>query len=384
MTDTSELLETDSTQIGEGEVDVGGHQETESPSTDPISAAIEKAHAKLEERDSVSDKSEASPLSDAARTLASAKKAKATSEKAPTNLDQSAKVEQPRADKAQVESTQAPHFWSSERKALFSKAEPQLQKAIVEEVQKTEQWARGIAQEAKEAVQVRDELDKIFGPYDTKFRQIGATRLQVADRLMAWQDQLDENPVQAINKLLRSYNLSPEHLLHDGYEEPYRDPAVDEQARRIQELETQIQAITESAQGQRYQGVQSQIEKFINETDEAGNLLHPHVQRLEPQIAHQVKSLRASNPNASEYQLLKAAYDQVISEIESNFVQPKLSVVQNQNQKAETDQRRAEQAKKAANATLRGIPAPGAVSNRPKAKNVDEAMERAWSRMTGS
>lgn len=387
----NDLLETDTSP--ETEAIETGVEETQSASVDPISAALEKAQATIDERDSAQSSEKESPISDAARTLASHKKAKkAGTEAAPAtpqqkDLDQSAKVEEkPRAEKVQAEGVNAPHFWSPENKALFSRADPGLQKAITGEVQKIEEWARGIAQEAKGAVEFQGQLNQVFEPYSTKFRKIGATPLQVVDRLMAWQDELDLNPAGAIRKLLASYNLSPEHLMAmaegDPYEQ-YADPRVDEAQKRIDELESQIQAMTQAAQGQRVQAVQSALDKFINETDEQGNLVHPHVNKLEPQIVHYTRQIRASQPMLSEYQVLKTAYARVMSDIEENFVQPKISTVQNQVQKQEVDQKRAEQAKRAASTSLRGSPAPGAVSSRPKPKSTDEALEMAWSHMNG-
>lgn len=356
--------------------------------SESIRQAIEKAQATIDERDTTQGaESEKNPLSDAARTLASAKKTKKAESKAPTDIDQGAKVEEKaRAETVQPEGVRVdpPHFWSPDRKQLFARAEPELQKAILAEVQRTEEWARGIAHEAKDAVQLRDGLHQIYEPHQSKFKAYGIDNLEATSRLMGWQEQLDTDPIPAFNRLLRTYGLTPEHLINGYVEEPIQDPAISEATRRIQELESQIQAMTSSAQGQRLQSVQSQIDKFLNATDDQGNLLHPYVEQLKPQIAKQIQILRASNPDASDYEVLRSAYLNVVKEFDQIFIQPKLSTLQVEQQKQEQNIKRAEQAKRAASASIKGSPAPGAAMSRPKVGSFNEAMERAWSQMTGA
>lgn len=367
--------------------------ETSEPANDPINAAIAKAQATIEAREREPQEGDTTPLSDAARTLSQARKAKKEKSQAGApqkDLDQSAEVKQPRADEVQAgsrprETVPAPHFWSPENKALFSRAEPGLQKAIMGEVQKVEEWARGIAHEAKDAVSLRDSLNQLFEPYSTKFRQIGVTPVQVVDRLMAWQDDLDTNPRAAIRKLSASYNLEPQHLMgEDVYDEPYTDPRLDQALSKVQELESQLQAFTQNVQGQQVHGIQTAIERFMTETDAQGNLLHPYVSDLEAQLAYEVKKVRASNRSLSEYDVLKTAYSNVVNGIEDKFVKPKLSVVTEQAQRQEADGKRKEQARRAANASLRTNPTPGGVPQRVKPKSVDEAMELAWGQLTGT
>lgn len=344
-----------------------------SPAKDTVRAAIETAYERLEQggADNTADDSEG----DTPSTV----EAK-TDQKLDEKTDLTPENQEPSAD---VEAIEAPDFWDTKAKALFAKADPDLRKYIAESEAQRTGFLNRVANEAQAARTEQRELERIYGPHESKFRTWGINRTQATDRLMGWQDILDQNPRYGMAKLAATYGLTPADFDWDEAEaegQSREDPRLTQALSTIEEL-TNWRSSFEQSQVQAARGaLEAEIDAFKNEADANGNPLRPYFDFYAPQIGQKILEIRQRSPNKSPREILTEAHDFVTSHVRSTYVEPEAQKMAQA--KAEQIRTRSQRAQ-AANASQVRTPAPQSTPL-PKPSSIRDALEMADSMLGGS
>lgn len=120
---------------------------------------------------------------------------------------------------------------------------------------------------------------------------------QVLQKLLAWEVALrGEQKVDAAKQLLRQMGIQPDQLLDVEADPLDLDPAVQQTNERIMRLENQLASQQQAAvavQQQQQAGMVNQMDGIYNtfraETDGAGNLLRPHLSKVEKDMTQLVR-----------------------------------------------------------------------------------------------
>jgi hypothetical protein len=223
----------------------------------------------------------------------------------------------------------------------------------------------------------------VFKPYELKLKAYGVSDpLQAAERLLAWNDIIENDPLTAVKTLMQRNGLTPQDLMYqdDGNGQPQQqyqsDPRVDEAIAKAEAAERRLQEWQES---QQMAALQNEVNAFKNSKDSSGQTRKAFAEMYAPQISQAVDALTRLNPGLSRTEQLTQAYDYVQAEVRklvggsvTNGVRP-----------AAKPEQLAQHAKKAqaAASSVTGAPASGTAPQRPSAKSIEEAMDRAEERL---
>lgn len=274
-----------------------------------------------------------------------------------------------------------PAFWSTERKALFAKAPRELQEVIAERElvlqqqlsRATNEASRGKAfekrlyedMESPEAVQahkaklqvqgIRDEVDELH-------------------RYRAWDRVFNSNAKTGIADLMRKNGLTPYDFFEDDgqnqQQTPVNDPRIDEALQKAEEAKQRFESWQEE---QRVATLKQQVESFKDSKDESGQPRRQFVELYAPQIDQALASIQRNYPDMPLVEALTHATEFVRTEVTKlHGISPKPQV-----QKPQVDPIAQAKKAKAAASSVTGAPSSGTAPQRPRAKSIDEAMDRA-------
>lgn len=256
-------------------------------------------------------------------------KEEATQEEAP-DLDQVAEAEE-QVNVAESE-TPAPSLvnpparWSSEGKALFNKASPELQQFISARELETQQIISRVASEAERGKQLIQRLNSNFETPEAFERH---KALMAADgikdevdelhRYRAWDSIIRSDVKGYITGLMRNNGLTPQDLLTDGngYEEPYQDPRFDEVTNQLRQTQSTLEKLQRDKEEAENRSLMAEVDSFKAGKDSYGNTRKAFLEMYEPQIAHIVTQIRQANPGISRTDALNEGYEHVLREVRS-------------------------------------------------------------------
>ena len=281
-------------------------------------------------------------------------------------------IEPEKAPEAPAETVEAPQFWSAERKALWSKVPVEAQKAVLDYENQRNAWANRIANEVAGVRQSQKQLDSIIEPHVTRLKGAGVTPIEAVDKLLRWSDVLDDDAtrIQGFKRLLASYELTPEHLLN-GQEVEQVDPVYSQLSSELSDLkkwkEEQEQQRQQQEADYEQRNMLSEIETVKAEKDERGNAKFPMFDFFTPHMAQVIPQLKASNPLASNADVIRVAYAEVSKQF-PQIAQPAAPV------QPIADKQRVERAQRATKLNVSSRPTTEVPS---KPKNAREALREA-------
>lgn len=159
---------------------------------------------------------------------------------------------------AQQQPSGPPASWSAAAKADFGT----LPEHIRQEVLKREaDIQRGLAQQQSGAERL-NRLTALFQPRAEKLRMAGVTEDQAIGQLLAAQDYLERDPVNAISYLARSYGVD---LRVFGQGQGQQQPQEAQLPPVVQQLAQQVQALTNAHAQQQQQAQESQRGQYIGQ-----------------------------------------------------------------------------------------------------------------------
>lgn len=272
----------------------------------------------------------------------------------------------------EAESVGEPKWWTKDERKAFASVPPEVKKIILAKEQQMVDWAHRHQSSVAQAANRYKALDETFEPYRTKLMRHGLDDVSAMRRFLGWQDAMEKDPVGTLRELASTLGVSPENLMQTGQQEQ-EDPRFVEMQKTVQEMREMFEMQQRQAAESHQATIASDIQAFKTQTDENGNLLRPHVDLLEPQIAQLVAQYRAANPQASNYQILDAAYNQVMEQFGQTLIQPQVQQVQ-QSQMAAIQQKA--QAARRASASLPSNS--GSITAPRKPKSTRDALDMAF------
>lgn len=354
--------------------------ELEAPAPDSPDKAL--ATTEGEAQDASEEPSAKSVLRDKSGKFTKPQGATSAEEQTPQISDQDvAKSEQGEAVTEDLATSEAPPielpaFWSADEKEAVAKAPREVQELIArKEAQRTE-WANRIATESERGRGIEKRAGEVFEPHQARLRSQGIRDpFEAVDRLLGWEERLNTDFEATIVDMLRRNGRTPYDL--QAYVEGGGQQFQSQEAQPAEPKESPEQ-IVERMLAERE--LKSELESFKDGTDSLGQSRRAFVQVYEPQISQAITAIRTHNPQLSRTEALNHAYEFVLSEVRKihgfNGTAPVKVPAPKAPQAA--DPKKA----KSASATVSGAPSSGVATPRPRAKNIDEALDRAAEQLT--
>lgn len=274
----------------------------------------------------------------------------------------------------EVEQIPPPNSWSKESKELWQAIPPKARQEIYQKELDRERVFTQRTMEAAELKRRYQQLDDLFSPYQDEMLSKGLTPSQLVGQYMMFEKAFSENPAQVIKNLMAAKGLDFNSLTDDPSQ---INP-------EIQGLKQQVGTLTQYLQ-QQYQAVDQQAHQarvqeaydFANETDANGNLIRPYFEQASEMILLHAGQLAQRYPQATNRQILEAAYDMAIYADPNTRSAVMESYARQQAAKQIEDARKQAQKARRASSPLRGSPSGGAM-NGNRALTLDEAVEAAY------
>ncbi len=250
--------------------------------------------------------------------------------------DQVAKEKQPSID--------PPMSWTAEAKAKWDAVPPDLKpylaqrdKAYHESYGKSQQKVKQYEAYHNQAYRP---FDQIIESYKDTFNKRGIHPAQAFAVLMDAQKQLDSSPVDGLVKIAQSYGIDLRPAFQ-GYQvqapqtqQQLEDhPTIVQQKQRIEQLENYINERAQKRQVRQDREILNHIGSFQSEKSKEGTPLRPYFEEAKPMMAVLLEKGQAKD--------LEQAYDMAV------HATPTLR------QRIQSDQRKAEEAKRTAEAKIK-------------------------------
>ena len=197
----------------------------------------------------------------------------------------------------------APERWSQEMKETYEKIPPEARKLMVENVFKPMQ--RQYTENTTQLAQMKEELApvmKVMEEYGGAFKDVGANPVDAIRRQAAWAAHFVKvGAEQGMVDMAKSYGVksfdgggqvqeSTEYLTPTERKLQTQLDNVQGQLNQQQQSSVdQNKAAAENAHKARYHQVRRELTEFANEQKD-GKPVHPHVDKVAPQIAGLLKS----------------------------------------------------------------------------------------------
>jgi hypothetical protein len=192
--------------------------------------------------------------------------------------------------------------------------------------------AKGVAS-LKQDAHIGRELMEEIRPYEALIQSAGGTpKTAVRNLLQTAAILRTGTPAQkqnAVIGIIREYGIQL-----NGLEPVQEDPYMAE----ISRLRNDLAALQQAPVQQQESQIISTVEAFLAETDERGNPKYPLDERLEPEFADEIASVRRLNPRLSDRDVLDQAYERMAWKV------PELRQTRLERQQAELEAKRKEKA----------------------------------------
>lgn len=316
-------------------------------------------------------------------------------EASPTDInDQAVSVEtQNLGTEPQAQSTKsldAPTFWSAEQKALWAKVPSDVQAVIAQRELNAQQQVSRLTTENQTAKTFHARLYSDFEtPQAAETHKAELALNGIKDpidelhRYRAWDKVFKTNIVTGIKSLMQKNNLSVDQLLQDGSNQyqPPLDPRIEQALASADEAKRLANEQKDYFSKLQTDAVNSELKTFRDGKDSYGNVRDKFVGMYEPQITGVFTQILQQYPHLTKQQALDHAYEFTMQEVRNVMgvtTQPS-GVKQVASTQAPTIPNKALKAK----TSVSGSPSNGTSATRPKAKTIDEALDRAEEALYG-
>jgi hypothetical protein len=189
-----------------------------------------------------------------------------------------------------------PEHWSEEDQKVFMEMDERGREfALSQETN----FSKGIEEKSKELKQFRD----AFEPYKHLFPE--GSESQVIQQLLNAQSTLQQDPVEGIKWLMKSYGVDEKQFTPtETPDDVYIDPDVKALKDEIAELKRNSEQNARTTENRRQQMMLAEVQKVRDEVDDDGNLLRPHFNNVQGVMAGLMQSGRADS--------MESAYEQAV------------------------------------------------------------------------
>lgn len=293
---------------------------------------------------------------------------KATAPTKPDAASEDAKAPPPKA------AVQAPNSWSAEHKAHWAKVPPEVQAYIAQRETESHKAISELGKYAK----AMESMDRVIEPHAETIKRSGVSVPEYVNHLLAADQWLRRDPVNAMKELARQYNVDLNALAPDPFAGDPQSSAMSAQLQaawaeidHLKQMLGDTRSRIEGREASEAQARQSQLTSLVDEfaKDKAdwSDLL--------ADIESQVIALRRKHPDLTAKEVLEKAYEH------ARWGNPTTRERLIAAQQAEAETKRLEAAKQAAATAKRagGINVNGAVPQKGQVSFEDD-MRSIWRR----
>lgn len=277
-------------------------------------------------------------------------------------------------------------FWSADEKAAIAKAPRDVQQLVAQKEAQRTQWAHRLQVEADRGRTIEKQLWADFDSpqaIEAHKAQLGVQGIRSVgeeiSRYRAWDRVFRTDPKQGIVSLLQKNGLTPYDLMNEdaGGEYP-TDPRTEQALQAAEDAKRAADETRSYLERERMNAGQAQLEGFRQGKDSSGTVRAQFFDLYRPQITATFKQILEQHTGVSETDALNHAYEFVVGEARRAFGVTGAAKSQADQAQAIANAKKA----KAAASSVTGAPKSGTVPQRPRAKTIDEAMDRAEEQLT--
>lgn len=207
----------------------------------------------------------------------------------------------------------APDQWSAEDKTTFE-AIPEEHRGLVIEARKSlergyDKKFKTLAGEQKGFATEKNEYDQIVNlvaPFEAQLNAAGLDRVGGIRALVGAQTLLQTNPEAGLTQLFRQYAAHDPSIIQriakaagvavqgpDTEADEYVDPQVQSLQQQVSQIQANTAAQHQFTQQQQQAAYNTQVQVFMEATDEGGVLVHPHFAKVELEMADMIRGLQS-------------------------------------------------------------------------------------------
>jgi len=209
------------------------------------------------------------------------------------------------------ESTAAPDYWDEETKVAFDGLPDNATKDAFK--QKLVNLERGYQRKFDNIADVSKEHEQIVGlmsPFEATLNSQGLSRIQGIQRLVGAEQLLSQDPANGLSQLVQQYGGQNAQAIVQQLAETYgimpkeaeesqayADPEIQALQQQNSQIMAQLQQNENNALTQRQNEARNQISLFAEATDDSGNKLHPHFEKVEKVMGQMISTGMATDMN---------------------------------------------------------------------------------------
>jgi len=193
------------------------------------------------------------------------------------------------------EKLEPPEHWSASDKEAFNEQPTGAQEWMLKRHKEIEgDYTRKRQQESSQ-VRLAENVTDALSPFREEFSRAGLDEAGAVRQLASWHTALKNNPKQAIQELATTYGVDLSADIDDT-----TDPAMQPVLQEIGALKQHLSRQEQAAQQRELERISGVIQSFKSEKDESGNLLYPHFDKVEQDIAKLMESGIVERGNLTE------------------------------------------------------------------------------------
>jgi hypothetical protein len=170
----------------------------------------------------------------------------------------------------EVPASKAPTHWSAERRELFDRAEPDIQKAWLD---RETEYERGIQAKAQENAQYRQAIE----PVKQLIQLRGMTETAWIQQMAAYTTALEQDPAGVIRAVAQQYGVDLGSVTSGNTtDDEFVDPQVKQLREQLTSIQRRLDESQQAAQQSQTSAQAQMIESFRDEKGPDGNPTHPH------------------------------------------------------------------------------------------------------------
>ena len=176
---------------------------------------------------------------------------------------------------------EAPQDWRVDQRIRFAKLPEDAKALALEQYKDMQAGFTRKSQDLSEKARFADALWSELQPFRGEFAMSGMNGQTAVRFLLTAYQNYKSNPVDYLKKVAQGAGIDLSALVAtESAEQDYMDPAVARLERRLSERERADQAAANQAYHATYNRFLSHVQNFAMETDEAGSLKHPHMEKV--------------------------------------------------------------------------------------------------------
>ena len=237
-----------------------------------------------------------------------------------------------------------PHSWRADKKEAFKTLPSDVQEYIVQRESERDAYLNQKGQKYSE-------LDRVLEKYEGEWQRSGLSSARVINQLLAWNDYLTQNPVQALNELASKAGIDLAQLAQVNQAAGPQDPYVRQLLAETQALKDERRREQEAQEASQMQALSATVEAFGSQT-ENGKLKYPYFSQLREEMSYFVPIVLKDNPSMTTEQILQESYSRAVRANPKTFQ----SYQKELEAQRELENRQRVQKKKHAGSSISGAP----------------------------